>query len=182
MCLLKQGDFPNSLWVRAVDVVFFLTNRFVIGSLPPLRFLLRCYTVISLTCQNGKLFCSAFWFLLKGVSLKAVEISSLVMVAFLIPTIFKIQLHLRRVSREMCHLTKKALALKRYSWSLWVPSGAQKSFSFWRKASRVIKTVTVSCWKWWFTYARIFIYAKFFDFKFKWRSSDGIPHTRWLSC
>ena len=34
-CLLKQANFPNSFCVRAVDVVFYLTNRCLSCSLPP---------------------------------------------------------------------------------------------------------------------------------------------------
>ena len=34
-CLLKQANLPNSFWVRAVDVAFYLTNRCLSGSLPP---------------------------------------------------------------------------------------------------------------------------------------------------
>ena len=34
-CLLKQANLPNSFWVRAVDVAFYLTNRCLGCSLPP---------------------------------------------------------------------------------------------------------------------------------------------------
>ena len=36
-CLLKQTNLPNSFWVRAVDVAFYLTNRCLSCSLPPNR-------------------------------------------------------------------------------------------------------------------------------------------------
>ena len=34
-CLLKQAKLPNSFWVRAVDVAFYLTNRCLSCSLAP---------------------------------------------------------------------------------------------------------------------------------------------------
>ena len=34
-CLLEQASLPNSFWVKAVDVAFYLTNRCLSSSLPP---------------------------------------------------------------------------------------------------------------------------------------------------
>ena len=51
-CLLKQANLPNSFWVRAVDVAFYLTNRCFSCSLPPIRLQLSCFMVVSQICQT----------------------------------------------------------------------------------------------------------------------------------
>ena len=42
-CLLKQANLPNSFWVKAVDVAFYLTNRCLSCSLPPKKTLFELF-------------------------------------------------------------------------------------------------------------------------------------------
>ena len=51
MCVLKKTNIPNSFWVRAVDVAFYLSNRRLNYSLLPNKFFLNFLKVISLICQ-----------------------------------------------------------------------------------------------------------------------------------
>ena len=110
-CLLKQANLPNSFWVRAVDVAFYLTNRCLSCSLPPNKTPFELFYGRKPDLSNLKVFgCSAFRFLEIGVknwTLKLSEKYLLDMVALMITTICIIQLLVRLVIREMCHLTKR---------------------------------------------------------------------------
>ena len=67
-CLLKQANLPNSFWVRAVDVAFYLTNRCLSGSLPPNKTPFELFYGRKPDLSNLKVFgCSAFRFLEVGV-------------------------------------------------------------------------------------------------------------------
>ena len=67
-CLLKQANLPNSLWVRAVDVAFYLTNRCLSGSLPPNKTPFELFYGRKPDLSNLKVFgCSAFRFFEVGV-------------------------------------------------------------------------------------------------------------------
>ena len=67
-CLLKQANFPNSFWVRAVDVAFYLTNRCLSGSLPPNKTPFELFYGGKPDLSNLKVFgCSAFRFFELGV-------------------------------------------------------------------------------------------------------------------
>ena len=67
-CLLKQANLPNSFWVRAIDVPFYLTNRCVSRSLSPnktpFEFLYGRKPDLSNLKVSG---CSAFRFFEVGV-------------------------------------------------------------------------------------------------------------------
>ena len=67
-CLLKQANLPNSFWVRAVDVAFYLTNRCLSGSLPPNKTPIGLFYGCKPDLSNLKVCgCSAFRFLKVGV-------------------------------------------------------------------------------------------------------------------
>ena len=67
-CLLKQANLPNSFWVRAVDVAFYLTNRCLSSSLPPNKTPYELFYGRKPDVSNLKVFgCSAFRFLEVGV-------------------------------------------------------------------------------------------------------------------
>ena len=67
-CLLKQANLPNSFWVIAVDVVFYLTNRCLSCSLPPNKTPFELFHGCKPDLSNLKVFgCSAFRFLEVGV-------------------------------------------------------------------------------------------------------------------
>ena len=66
--VLKQANLPNSFWVRAVDVAFYLTNRCISGSLPPNKTPFELFYGRKPDLSNLKVFgCSAFRFLEVGV-------------------------------------------------------------------------------------------------------------------
>ena len=66
--LLKQATLPNSFWVRAVDVAFYLTNRCLSCSLPPNKTPFELFYGRKPNLSNLKVFrCSAFRFLEVGV-------------------------------------------------------------------------------------------------------------------
>ena len=66
--LLKQANLPNSFWVRAVDVAFYLTNRCLSGSMPPNKTPFELVFSCKPDLSNLKVFgCSAFRFLEVGV-------------------------------------------------------------------------------------------------------------------
>ena len=67
-CLLKQAKLPNSFWVRAVDVAFYLTNRCLGCSLPPNKTPFELFYGRKPDLSNFKVFgYSAFRFLGAGV-------------------------------------------------------------------------------------------------------------------
>ena len=67
-CPLKQANLPNSIWVRAVDVAFCLTNRCLSCSLPPNKTPFELFYGRKPDLSNLKVFCSlAFRFLEVGV-------------------------------------------------------------------------------------------------------------------
>ena len=67
-CLLKQANLPNSFWVRAVDVAFYLTNRCLSCSLPPNKTPFQLFYGCEPDLSNLKVFgCSAFQFFEVGV-------------------------------------------------------------------------------------------------------------------
>ena len=67
-CLLKQANLPNSFWVRAVDVAFYLTNRCLSSSLPPNKTPYELFYGRKPDVSNLKVFgCSAFRFLEVGI-------------------------------------------------------------------------------------------------------------------
>ena len=67
-CLLKQGNLPNSFWVRAVDVAFDLKNRCLTCSLPPNKTPFELFYCRKPDLSNLRVFgCSAFQFLEVGV-------------------------------------------------------------------------------------------------------------------
>ena len=76
-CLLKQTNLPNSFWVRAIGVAFYLTNRCLSCSLPPTKTLFELFYGRKLDLSNLKVFnCLAVRFLEVGVKKldsKAVE-------------------------------------------------------------------------------------------------------------
>ena len=66
--LLKQANLPNSFWVRAVDVAFYLTNRCLSCSLHPNKTPFELFHGRRPDLSNLKVFgCSAFRFLEVGV-------------------------------------------------------------------------------------------------------------------
>ena len=67
-CLLKQANLPNSFWVRAVDVSFYLTNRYLSCNLLPNKTTFELFYGRKPDLSNLKVFdCSAFRFLEVGV-------------------------------------------------------------------------------------------------------------------
>ena len=67
-CLLKQANLPNSFWVRAVDVAFYLTNCCSTCSLPPNKTPFELFYGRKPDLSNLKVFgCSAFRCLEVGV-------------------------------------------------------------------------------------------------------------------
>ena len=42
-CLLKQTSLPDSFWLRAVDVAFYLTNHCFVVTCLPIRLLMGCF-------------------------------------------------------------------------------------------------------------------------------------------
>ena len=110
-CLLRQGNLPNSFWVRAIDVAFYLTNRCLSCSLPPNKTPFELIYGCKPDLSNLELFgCPAFQFLGVGVKKWTLNLSKkslLDIVALRVPTICIIQLLVRLVIRKMCHLTKK---------------------------------------------------------------------------
>ena len=67
-CLLKQANLPNSFWVGAVDVAFYLTNRCLSCSLPPNKTPFELFYGRQPDLSNLKVFgCSASRFLEVGV-------------------------------------------------------------------------------------------------------------------
>ena len=67
-CFLKQANWPNSFWVGAVDVAFYLTNRCLGCSLPPNKTVFELFYGRKPDLSNMKVFgCSAFRFLKVGV-------------------------------------------------------------------------------------------------------------------
>ena len=66
--LLKKANLPNSFWVRAVDVPFYLTNRCLSCSLPPKKTAFELFYGRKPDLSNWKIFgCSTFRFLQVGV-------------------------------------------------------------------------------------------------------------------
>ena len=60
-CLLKQANLPNSFWVRAVDVAFYLTNCCLSSSLPSKKTSFELFYGRKPDLYNVKVFgCSAF--------------------------------------------------------------------------------------------------------------------------
>ena len=76
-CLLKKANLPNSSWARAVDVVFYLTNRCLSCNLPPNKTPFELFYGRKPDLSNLKVFgCSAFQFLevdVKKLDSKAVR-------------------------------------------------------------------------------------------------------------
>ena len=67
-CVLKQANLPNSFWVRAVDVAFYLTNRCLSCSLPPNKTPFELFYGRKPDLSNLKVFgSSAFRFLEAGM-------------------------------------------------------------------------------------------------------------------
>ena len=67
-CLLKQAKLPNSFWVRAVDVAFYVTNRYLSCSLLPSKTPFELIYARKPDLSNLRVFdCSAFRFLEVGV-------------------------------------------------------------------------------------------------------------------
>ena len=66
--LLKKANLPNSFWVRAVDVPFYLTNRCLSCSLPPNKTAFELFYGRKPDLSNWKIFgCSTFRFVEVGV-------------------------------------------------------------------------------------------------------------------
>ena len=67
-CLLNKANLPNSFWVRAVHVAFYLTNRCLNCSLPPNKTPFELFYGRKPDLSNLKVFgCSVFRFLEVGV-------------------------------------------------------------------------------------------------------------------
>ena len=67
-CLLKQTNLPNSFWIRAVDVAFYLTSRCLSCSLPPNKTPFELFYSRKPDLSNLKVVvCSAFRFCEVGV-------------------------------------------------------------------------------------------------------------------
>ena len=68
-CLLKQANLPNSFWVRAVHVAFYLTNRCLSCSLTLNKTPFELFYRRKPDLSNMEVFgCSAFRFLEVGVN------------------------------------------------------------------------------------------------------------------
>ena len=110
-CLSKQTILPNSFWVRAVDVAFYLTNRCLSCSLPPKKTSFELLHGTRPDLSNLKVFdCSAFRVLELGVKKLDSKAVKEIFVAYdrthdsyyLCDTVL-----VRLVIREMWPLTKK---------------------------------------------------------------------------
>ena len=81
--LLKQANLPNSFWVRAVDVAFYLTNRCLSCSLPLSKTPIELFYGRKPDLSNLKVFgCSAFPFLEVGVKKLDSKASKEIFVAY----------------------------------------------------------------------------------------------------
>ena len=117
-CLLEQGKLLNSFRVRAVDVAFYLTNRYLSCSLLPNKTPFELFYGIKPDLSNLNFSgCSAFRFLEVGVKKLDSKAVKEIFVGYGrihdFPTLCIIQLLVRLVIRELCPLTKKSfLALE----------------------------------------------------------------------